>query len=79
MESRFFFLRNIPLKDLLKDSVLNPGKEIPKWPSEKPGFDKNEQSESICGQSQILMELWKRSGLTWKIMRLTKKPKWSTN
>ena len=39
---RIIFSSNISLKDLLKDSVLNPKKEIPKWPYEKPGFDKNE-------------------------------------
>lgn len=37
------FSAAIPFKDLLKDSLLNPGKEIPKWPLEKPGFDKNQQ------------------------------------
>jgi dipeptidyl aminopeptidase/acylaminoacyl peptidase len=37
------FSSNINLKDLLSDSVLNPAKAIPKWPYEKPGFDKNEQ------------------------------------
>ena len=36
----------IPLKDLLKDSLLNPTKEIPVWPIEKPGFIKNEQLKS---------------------------------
>ncbi len=36
------FSSNIPLKDLLKDSILNPNKQIPLWPYEKPGFDKNE-------------------------------------
>ncbi len=36
------FSANIPLRDMLKDSMLNPRKEIPRWPFEKPGFDKNE-------------------------------------
>lgn len=40
---QLLFSSNIPLKDLLKDSILNPGKEIPNWSFEKPGFDKNEQ------------------------------------
>jgi dipeptidyl aminopeptidase/acylaminoacyl peptidase len=40
---QLLFSANIPLRDLLKDSVLNPGKEIPKWPAEKPGFEKNQQ------------------------------------
>jgi dipeptidyl aminopeptidase/acylaminoacyl peptidase len=33
---------SVPFKDLLKDSVLNPGKSLPKWPMEKPGFNQNE-------------------------------------
>ncbi len=39
---RIIFSSSISLKELLKDSVLNPKKEIPKWPFEKPGFDNNE-------------------------------------
>ncbi len=39
---QILFSSTINLKDLLKDSILNPNKEIPKWPFEKPGFDKNE-------------------------------------
>ncbi|MDB5211625.1 MAG: family peptidase, partial [Sediminibacterium sp.] len=37
------FSSSITLKDLLKDAELNPKKEIPKWPYEKPGFEKNTQ------------------------------------
>ncbi|MES1225112.1 MAG: S9 family peptidase, partial [Bacteroidota bacterium] len=37
------FSSNIGLKEMLKDSVLNPSHEIPSWPFEKPGFDKNQQ------------------------------------
>ncbi len=33
---------SVSFKDLLKDSILNPGKNLPKWPMEKPGFDQNE-------------------------------------
>jgi dipeptidyl aminopeptidase/acylaminoacyl peptidase len=40
---QILFAANIPFADLLKDSTLNPGKTLPKWPVEKPGFDKNEQ------------------------------------
>lgn len=40
---KILFAASIPLKDLLKDAELNPGKEIPKWPYEKPGFEKNTQ------------------------------------
>ncbi len=39
---QLLFSASIPLKDLLKDSILNPQKEVPKWPFERPGFDKNE-------------------------------------
>jgi len=42
---------NINLKDLLKDSLLNPNKEIPKWPFEKPGFDKNEQLNTSAAKA----------------------------
>jgi len=37
------FSANIPFKELLKDSMLNPKKELPEWPMEKPGFENNEQ------------------------------------
>lgn len=40
---QILFSANIPFKELLKDSLLNPGKELPKWPMEKPGFKNNEQ------------------------------------
>lgn len=36
------FTATISLNDLLKDSILNPEKEIPKWPFEKPRFPDNE-------------------------------------
>lgn len=39
---QLLFSSSIPLKDLLKDSVLNPGKETPKWPAEKPGTDQKQ-------------------------------------
>jgi len=38
---RVVFSSSISLNDLLKDSILNPGKEIPRWPFEKPGFTGN--------------------------------------
>ncbi len=38
---KILFSSNIPLKDLLKDSILNPGKAVPEWPYEKPGFSGN--------------------------------------
>ena len=37
------FSSSILLKDLLKDSLLNPQHSVPAWPLEKPGFDKNQQ------------------------------------
>jgi len=40
---QILFAGNISLNDLLKDSLLNPGRKLPEWPVEKPGFDKNEQ------------------------------------
>ena len=40
---QILFAASIPLRDLLKDSILNAGKEIPKWSFEKPGFEKNPQ------------------------------------
>ncbi|NCI45307.1 S9 family peptidase [Sediminibacterium soli] len=43
---QILFSASISLKELLKDSVLNPGKEIPKWPFEKPGFADNSQLSS---------------------------------
>jgi dipeptidyl aminopeptidase/acylaminoacyl peptidase len=39
---KILFTTSIPLKDLLKDSLLNPNKLLPKWSMEKPGFEKNE-------------------------------------
>ncbi len=43
---QILFSSNIGLKELLKDSVLNPAHAVPKWPGEKPGFDKNETLQS---------------------------------
>jgi len=40
---QILFSSSIPLKDLLKDSLLNPTHSVPAWPYEKPGFEKNEQ------------------------------------
>ncbi|MBC6607226.1 S9 family peptidase [Hymenobacter sp. BT188] len=37
------FSSAIPLRELLKDSLLNAAKRLPQWPFEKPGFDKNDQ------------------------------------
>ncbi len=43
---QILFSSNISLKELLKDSVLNPTHSVPKWPYEKPGFDNNQQLAS---------------------------------
>lgn len=40
---KILFSSSIPLNDLLKDSILNSGRAIPNWPTEKPGFTNNEQ------------------------------------
>src|SRR5690242_638958 len=48
---QLIFSSNIPLKDLLKDSILNPNKEVPKWPAEKPGFAANEQMKASSAKA----------------------------
>ena len=40
---QLIFSAGISLKELLRDSVLNPTQSIPKWAFEKPGFDQNER------------------------------------
>jgi dipeptidyl aminopeptidase/acylaminoacyl peptidase len=40
---QIIFSSNIPLKEMLKDSILNPTHAVPAWSFEKPGFDHNEQ------------------------------------
>lgn len=39
---QLLFSSSISLKELLTDTSLNPGKEVPRWNFEKPGFPKNE-------------------------------------
>ncbi len=39
---QLLFLSSIPFKDLLTDTTLNPGKELPTWDFEKPGFVNNQ-------------------------------------
>ena len=43
---QILFSSNIPLKDLLKDSLLNPSRSFPPWPAEKPGMTKSDQFRS---------------------------------
>jgi dipeptidyl aminopeptidase/acylaminoacyl peptidase len=45
------FAAGVPLKELLKDSLLNPGKQVPLWPFEKPGFQKNEQLKASSAKA----------------------------
>jgi dipeptidyl aminopeptidase/acylaminoacyl peptidase len=40
-DKNILFTASVTLKDVLKDTVLNPKKEIPAWPFEKPGFEGN--------------------------------------
>lgn len=48
---QILFSANIPFKELMKDSLLNPGKEWPKWPMEKPGFKNNEQLKQAAAKA----------------------------
>lgn len=43
---QLLFSAGISLKELLKDSVLNPLKEVPKWSMEKPGLEDNQYLKS---------------------------------
>ena len=40
------FAAPVRLIDLVNDSLLNPGKKVPVWSMEKPGYNKNEQMSS---------------------------------
>lgn len=40
--SKIVFSASIPLMEYVNDSLLNPGKSLPKWSSEKPGIAGNE-------------------------------------
>lgn len=48
---QLLFAASVPFKDLLNDTELNPGKQAPKWPAEKPGFDKNEQLQASTAKA----------------------------
>ncbi len=39
---KILFASNIQLKELIKDSTLNPSHSLPAWPFERPGFSNNE-------------------------------------
>src|ERR1041385_1036471 len=46
---KILFSSNIPFKDLLKDSILNPNRTVPAWSYEQPGFEKNEELKTPGG------------------------------
>lgn len=48
---QILFSANIPLRDLLKDSTLNPARSLPAWSAEKPGFDKNEMLKTSTAKA----------------------------
>jgi len=39
---KILFSSSIPLKDMIKDSSLNPNRKLPTWPFERPGFSNND-------------------------------------
>ena len=39
---KILFAASIPMRDLLKDSSVNPGRKLPIWPSERPGYSNND-------------------------------------
>ncbi len=41
--TKIVFSASVKIKELISDSLLNPGKKVPAWWLEKPGFAKNEQ------------------------------------
>lgn len=45
------FSSGLSLKELLKDSILNPTHSIPAWPFEKPGFNTNQQLQSSSAKA----------------------------
>ena len=40
------FAASLRPRDLMNDSIINPGRKVPAWSMEKPGFNKNEQLRS---------------------------------
>lgn len=47
---QILFSANIGLKELLKDSTLNPEHSYPKWPFEKPGLDNKTSLQQITAK-----------------------------
>lgn len=50
---KILFSSSIGLKDMLKDTLLNPGREIPSWPFEQAGFGKNESLRATAAASSV--------------------------
>ena len=44
------FAASLRPRDLMNDSIINPGKKVPAWSMEKPGFNKNEQIRSSAAK-----------------------------
>ncbi|MBL0134533.1 MAG: S9 family peptidase [Chitinophagaceae bacterium] len=49
--SALLFMGSISLKDLMTDSLLNPGKQVPSWSLEKPGFLHNENLQPSAAKA----------------------------
>jgi dipeptidyl aminopeptidase/acylaminoacyl peptidase len=45
---QLLFSAGLSLKELLKDSIINPTKEVPKWSMEKPGLEDNQYLKSTA-------------------------------
>jgi len=45
---QLLFSATISLKELLKDSIVNPSKDVPKWSMEKPGLENNQYLKSTA-------------------------------
>jgi dipeptidyl aminopeptidase/acylaminoacyl peptidase len=43
---QIIFSSGISLQEWLKDTVINGSRDLPLWPTEKPGFNKNEQLQA---------------------------------
>jgi dipeptidyl aminopeptidase/acylaminoacyl peptidase len=47
---QILFSSNIGLRELVKDSLLNPGHRLPAWPFEKPGLNNQESLQQITAK-----------------------------
>lgn len=47
---KIIFSSNIGLRELIKDSLLNPDHSFPKWPFEKPGLDNKTSLQQITAK-----------------------------